>query len=271
MAGGAKGFYLLGLVAEKQSMNKDALIYFKKAFEIDRTLWVAYEKICQLDVSAIVNVKNLFLKKFELDKQDLQIFESKNPHSQNQFYSFYFWNQKKSNHSGFKDQSSVRIVKKKKQQPEITHKDDYLKARGGLTPNSFLGKSKLKKRQQSTPERWTTSLNKHKRVKNNHFAPDSRKEKMNNFIQKITEKNQSRESLENSDRKNSEKSFNDGAAMSFISKHNNSRDIPPPPSLSIDNAKKVLNKRPFKDLSHRYSRSLLTASQGTNQFFINII
>lgn len=51
VAGGAAGCYLLGVVAEKQGRQKQALQYFLKAIELDPTLWIAFEKVCRLDSS----------------------------------------------------------------------------------------------------------------------------------------------------------------------------------------------------------------------------
>eukprot|EP00826_Nyctotherus_ovalis_P014717 TRINITY_DN14120_c0_g2_i1.p1 TRINITY_DN14120_c0_g2~~TRINITY_DN14120_c0_g2_i1.p1 ORF type:complete len:588 (+),score=143.57 TRINITY_DN14120_c0_g2_i1:389-2152(+) len=51
VAGGAAGCYLLGVVAEKQGRQKQALEYFLKAIELDPTLWIAFEKVCKLDSS----------------------------------------------------------------------------------------------------------------------------------------------------------------------------------------------------------------------------
>lgn len=60
MAGGAKGFYILGLICEKKKKNKDALLYYKRAFKLDPSLWIAFEKICQLDVSFSISLTDLF-------------------------------------------------------------------------------------------------------------------------------------------------------------------------------------------------------------------
>lgn len=60
VAGGAKGFYILGLISEQKKKNKDALLYYKRSFKLDPSLWVAFEKICQLDYSLSVNITDLF-------------------------------------------------------------------------------------------------------------------------------------------------------------------------------------------------------------------
>lgn len=60
MAGGAKGFYILGLICEKKKKNKDALLYYKRAFKLDPSLWIAFEKVCQLDVSFSISLTDLF-------------------------------------------------------------------------------------------------------------------------------------------------------------------------------------------------------------------
>jgi hypothetical protein len=49
IACGASGCYLLGLICEKQSRQKEALHYFLKALELNPSLWVAFEKVCKLD------------------------------------------------------------------------------------------------------------------------------------------------------------------------------------------------------------------------------
>ena len=49
IAGGAAGYYLLGKIREQQSQKKKALKYFTKAIELNPTLWVAFEKICNLE------------------------------------------------------------------------------------------------------------------------------------------------------------------------------------------------------------------------------
>lgn len=60
VAGGAKGFYILGLISEQKKKNKEALLYYKRSFKMDPSLWVAFEKICQLDYSLSVNISDLF-------------------------------------------------------------------------------------------------------------------------------------------------------------------------------------------------------------------
>ena len=51
IAGGAAGYYLLGTICEQQTHQKKALKYFLKAIELDPTLWVAFEKICNLETN----------------------------------------------------------------------------------------------------------------------------------------------------------------------------------------------------------------------------
>jgi tetratricopeptide (TPR) repeat protein len=60
VAGGAKGFYILGLISEKKKKNKDALLYYKRSFKLDPSLWIAFEKICQLDIASTVSLTDLF-------------------------------------------------------------------------------------------------------------------------------------------------------------------------------------------------------------------
>jgi len=48
VAGGAAGYYLLGIISQKQGKQKQALEFFTKAIELDPTLWIAFEKICKL-------------------------------------------------------------------------------------------------------------------------------------------------------------------------------------------------------------------------------
>jgi len=55
---GAAGFYLLGLVCEKQIKIKDAIEFYTKALELDPTLWCAYEKLCKLNQN--LNPKTIF-------------------------------------------------------------------------------------------------------------------------------------------------------------------------------------------------------------------
>ena len=48
VANGSYGFYLLGVVCEKQTRYADAKEYYSKAIEINPTLWSAYEKLGKL-------------------------------------------------------------------------------------------------------------------------------------------------------------------------------------------------------------------------------
>ena len=43
-----KSFYLLGLIYEKQQKFQEAKDFFKKALEMNPTLWTAYEKLCKM-------------------------------------------------------------------------------------------------------------------------------------------------------------------------------------------------------------------------------
>lgn len=46
---GAAGLYLLGQVRELQSKRKEAVKNYRKALELDPTLWCAYERLCVLE------------------------------------------------------------------------------------------------------------------------------------------------------------------------------------------------------------------------------
>ena len=46
---GAAGLYLLGQVRELQSKRKEAAKNYRKALEMDPTLWCAYERLCVLE------------------------------------------------------------------------------------------------------------------------------------------------------------------------------------------------------------------------------
>jgi tetratricopeptide (TPR) repeat protein len=50
----------LGLVSEKKKKNKDALLYYRRAFKLDPSLWIAFERICHLDVSSGLGLSDLF-------------------------------------------------------------------------------------------------------------------------------------------------------------------------------------------------------------------
>jgi tetratricopeptide (TPR) repeat protein len=74
VAGGAKGFYILGLISEKKKKNKDALLYYKRSFKLDPSLWVAFEKICQLDIASTVSLSDLFsIKKSKKNNEDTNL------------------------------------------------------------------------------------------------------------------------------------------------------------------------------------------------------
>lgn len=45
---GASGFYLLGVVLEKQGKVKQAVECYEKALLMQPTLWCAFEKLCKL-------------------------------------------------------------------------------------------------------------------------------------------------------------------------------------------------------------------------------
>lgn len=47
--GGAPGFYLLGIILERQARQRDAVKYYTRAIELDPTLWVAFERLCKLE------------------------------------------------------------------------------------------------------------------------------------------------------------------------------------------------------------------------------
>lgn len=47
--GGAAGYYLLGSVFELQAKLKEAAKFYTKALELDPTLWIAFEKLCNLN------------------------------------------------------------------------------------------------------------------------------------------------------------------------------------------------------------------------------
>ena len=45
---GAYGYYLLGLINEKRSINQDTKEFYLKALELNPNLWIAYEKLCKM-------------------------------------------------------------------------------------------------------------------------------------------------------------------------------------------------------------------------------
>ena len=75
-AGGAKGFYILGLISEKRKKNKDALFYYRRAFKMDPSLWLAFERVCQLDMSSNLGLSDLFSTKSKRRSKD-EVFLSK--------------------------------------------------------------------------------------------------------------------------------------------------------------------------------------------------
>lgn len=53
----------MGLVSEKKKKSKDALLYYRRAFKLDPSLWIAFERICDLDVSSGLGLSDLFSTK----------------------------------------------------------------------------------------------------------------------------------------------------------------------------------------------------------------
>lgn len=46
---GAAGYYLLGMINRKKDKDKDAWMYFRKALDLDPTLWCAFEMLAEYD------------------------------------------------------------------------------------------------------------------------------------------------------------------------------------------------------------------------------
>ena len=59
---GAAGLYLLGQVRELQSKRKDAIKNYRKALELDPTLWCAYERLCALDPGNFDSASRFFVE-----------------------------------------------------------------------------------------------------------------------------------------------------------------------------------------------------------------
>ena len=56
--GGAPGLYLLGTIIERQARQREAIVLYKKALELDPTLWIAFEKLCKLEPK--IRIESLF-------------------------------------------------------------------------------------------------------------------------------------------------------------------------------------------------------------------